>query len=148
MRHEKDKTYTFEIPNVSFGDLTRAEVHEVLKDGRFAAPFLERQLTKWFSELKHVKGDKDHDHINDRLEKFDAKNFTRNGLKFMPSKMIGVGRKVDIQEVKKKASKLTYICCDIIDFPKVRVRFVDGSKLLEQYPSATISRKNREVLFG
>ena len=145
---KKDETYTFEIPNVSFGDLSREETHEVLRDGRFAAPFLERQLTKCFPELTHVKGNKDHDHINDRAEKFDAKNFTHNGLKFMPSKMIGVGRKVDIQEVKKKASKLTYICCDIIDFPRVRVRFVEGSKLIEQFPSAVIPRKDREVFFS
>jgi len=142
-----DKTYNFDVPNVSFGDLSQDEVYDILQDGRHASPFMEKQLTKWFPELKHITGNKNHDHLWGD-QKLDAKNFTKGGLKFMPSKMLGTGRTVDLSEVKKKASELIYICCDIVEFPKVRIRFIDGLKLLSQYPTATVPVRDREMFFA
>ena len=62
--------------------------------------------------------------------------------------MLGVGRTFDHDVMVEKASKLIYIACDIIDFPKVRVVFKNGSELARDYPKGNISKSKREVLFS
>lgn len=143
-----NKTFDFEIHNVAFGDLTKEEAIDICKDGRLASHFLERQLTKWFPELTHVTGCKDHDHIDSRGTKYDAKNFTRStGLYFGPSNMIGKGREFIQSVAHEKASRLVYIFCDIVDFPKVRVLFRKGNDLVAEYPKCRIPLGKRAVLF-
>ena len=144
---ELDKTYQFKIENYSFGNLAVNELNKLFQDGRYASPFLEIQLTKWFDELTHVPGNKDHDHVGKNGRLYDAKNFTKNGLKFKPSNMLGQGRTFVAEVAHKKANKLIYICCDIVEFPKIRVRFVEGSELVKQYPKCEISSNNREALY-
>lgn len=146
---ELDKTYDFTINNVAFGDLSKEDLIEIYKDGRVASHLLERQLTKWFPQLTHVPGCADHDHIDRGTgQLYDAKNFTKGGLNFKPSKMLGVGRTFNHDAMVEKASKLIYIACDIVDFPIVRVVFKNGSELARDYPNGSISKSKREVLFG
>lgn len=142
-----NKTYNFTIDNFAFGNLTRDEMIDVLVDGRFNSPFMERQLTKWFPVLKHVTGNKDHDHVDNKGNLYDAKNFTKNGLKFKPSNQLGQGRAFNATIAHQKANKLIYICCDIIDFPDVKVRFIDGSTLVKLYPLCEVPKNHRSVLF-
>ena len=66
----------------------------------------------------------------------------------MPSNQIGAGRKFDSVVAYQKANKLVYICCDIVDFPKVKVVFKDGKDLVKSYPSCKVSKNKRELLFG
>lgn len=143
-----NKTYSFEIKNLAFGDLTKEDLIEIYKDGRVASHLLERHLTKWFPQLTHVPGCADHDHLDATGQQYDAKNFTKSGLNFKPSKMLGVGRTFDYDVMVEKASKLIYIACDIVDFPKVRVVFKSGSELARDYPNGKISKSKREVLFS
>ena len=145
---ELNKTYSFEIKNLAFGDLTKEDLIEIYKDGRVASHLLERHLTKWFPQLTHVPGCADHDHLDNTGQQYDAKNFTKSGLNFKPSKMLGVGRTFDYDVMVEKASKLIYIACDIVDFPKVRVVFKSGSELARDYPNGKISKTKREVLFS
>tara|TARA_A100001515_G_scaffold117646_1_gene99690 strand:- start:1385 stop:1834 length:450 start_codon:yes stop_codon:yes gene_type:complete len=145
---ELNKTYSFEIKNLAFGDLTKEDLIEIYKDGRVASHLLERHLTKWFPQLTHVPGCADHDHLDSTGQQYDAKNFTKSGLNFKPSKMLGVGRTFDYDVMVEKASKLIYIACDIVDFPKVRVVFKSGSELARDYPNGNISKTKREVLFS
>ena len=144
---ELNETYEFEIENYSFADLTQEELNKLYQDGRYASPFLEIQLTKWFNELTHVPGNKWRDHFGKNGKSYDAKNFTKNGLKFKPSNMLGQGRTYVAEVAHKKAKKLIYICCDIVEFPKIRVRFVEGSELVKQYPKCEISSANREAFY-
>jgi hypothetical protein len=150
---EFEKVYTFVLTGTfSFGDLTPPQLIDIFKDGRVASHLLEPQLVKWFPELRHVKGCRDHDHVNkvDESIKYDAKNFTKtSGLKFVPSKMIGTGRKFDKAKFHKevKEKKMNYICCDIVDFPKVRVLFKRGTDLLKEYPTGSIGVPKRDLLF-
>jgi len=147
---ELDKTFSFDLAGTfSFGDLTTQECIDILRDGRPVSHFIEPQLTKWFPELVHVKGCKGYDHVAGD-QKYDAKNFTLRGLKFKPSCMVGTGRTTDLKKLKEHAHDLVYICCDIVDFPKVRVKFKEGLHLLEEYPSGAISnaKGNRERLFS
>ena len=149
MKLELNKTYEFDLTNtMSFGDISTERLYEFFKDGRNASFMLEEQLVHWFPELIRVEGNKDHDHIDDNGVKYDAKNFTNYGLNFMPSNQIGAGRKFNSIIAYEKANKLIYICCDIVDFPKVRVIFKEGKDLVRDFPSCSVSKKNREILFG
>jgi len=148
MKIKLNKTYDFCIDEVSFGNIPPHRIHEFFKDGRVASFFLEEQLPHWFPELTRIEGNKDHDHVDTEGKKYDAKNFTKYGLSFMPSNQMGAGRKFDEAIAHEKALKLIYICCDIIDFPNIRVRFAKGSELIKQFPKCKISEPKREVLFG
>ena len=149
MKLELNKTYEYDLSNtMSFGDISEERLYEFFKDGRNASFMLEEQLTHWFPELTRVEGNKDHDHISENGVKYDAKNFTKHGLNFMPSNQIGAGRKFDSVVAYQKANKLVYICCDIVDFPKVKVIFKDGKDLVKSYPNCKVSKNKRELLFG
>ena len=148
MKIEHSKTYSFEIKNLSFGDLSMEELIENFKDGRCCSWFMEPQLVKWFPQLTRVKGNKDHDHIDDDGVKYDAKNFTKGGLTFMPSNQMGAGRKFNESIAHGKANGLVYICCDIVDFPKIRVRFEKGSDLIKRFPKCKIKKTLREEFFN
>ena len=149
MKVELNKTYDFDLTDtMSFGDIKQERLYEFFKDGRNASFMLEEQLIHWFPELTRVEGNKDHDHISEDGVKYDAKNFTKGGLNFMPSNQIGAGRKFDSVIAYEKANKLVYICCDIVDFPKVRVIFKSGKDLVKDFPNCKVSKTNREVLFG
>ena len=149
MKLELNKTYDFDLTDtMSFGDIKQERLYEFFKDGRNAAFMLEEQLIHWFPELTRVEGNKDHDHIGENGVKYDAKNFTKGGLNFMPSNQIGAGREYDEVIAYEKANKLVYICCDIVDFPKVRVIFKSGKDLVKDFPKCRVTKTNREVLFG
>ena len=149
---EFDKVYDFDLTGtLSFGTLPVNKVISAYKDGRAASHLLEPQLTVWFPNLKHVKGCKGYDHINrlDENIQYDAKNLTQaGGCKFMPSGMIGTGRKFDQEQFLFKTENMNYIICDIVDFPKVRVIFKKGKELAKKYPKGNITLSKREELFG
>lgn len=149
MQHELNKTYHFNIPteNLRFGDLSGEECVELFRDGRVAAPFFERQIPKWFPALTFVDK-KGYDHVDLDGRCYDAKGFTNGGCKFMPSRMLGVGRTFDQEEAQGHAEELIYIIHEIIDFPKVRVIFKRGSDLVKDFPKCSIPKGKREVLFA
>jgi len=149
MKVELNKTYEFDLTDtMSFGDIKQERLYEFFKDGRNASFMLEEQLIHWFPELTRVEGNKDHDHVGENGVKYDAKNFTKGGLNFMPSNQIGAGRKFDSVIAYEKANKLVYICCDIVDFPKVRVIFKEGKDFVKEFPKCRDTKTNRGVLFG
>jgi|TARA_R110000822_G_scaffold283224_1_gene404756 hypothetical protein len=144
-----NKTYKFDLTDtMSFGNIRKERLYEFFKDGRNASFMLEEQLTHWFPNLTRVEGNKDHDHFDDNGTLYDAKNFTKYGLRFMPSNQMGAGRKFNESIAWKKADKLVYICCDIVDFPKVRVVFKSGKDLVNSYPKCSVPKKDREILFA
>ena len=142
-----NKVYEFEIENFEFGNLSREECIECFRDGRVNSHFAERQLTKWFPTLTHIKGCKDHDHVDTDGVKYDAKSFTKNGLDFKPSKQKGSGRKFDQSVAHEKAKVMIYICCDITEFPKMKVKFAKGSELIKSYPKCKIPKGKRQDFF-
>ena len=145
---ELNKAFKFLIEDFSFGTLSQERLVNIGRDGRVASHLLEPQLEDWFPELTHVAGCKGYDHYDQTGQLYDAKNFTKNGLKFMPSNQIGSGRKFCFETTKEHASDLIYICCDIVEFPEIRVVFKDGKDLLEEYPNGMVSKGQREDLFS
>ena len=132
----------------TFGDLPNEKIKEILKDGRLASHFLERQLEIDFPELTFVNA-KGYDHIRkDSNILYDQKCFTKGGLGFAPSRMLGAGRKIDFNEAHAHANTIDYIVCDIVDFPKVCIRFVSGKDLVKNYPSCRIKFNQRKEFFN
>ena len=139
--------YTFNVENISFGDLNSSELSSMFTDGRLASHFLERQLTKWFPKLTFVDK-RGHDHLDEDGNKYDQKCFTKGGLGFAPSHMGGKGRVFVQEEAHDHAKEITYICCDIVDFPLVKVRFAKGSELIKEFPKCKIPFKLRNEFFS
>mgnify|MGYP001229886575 CR=1 FL=1 len=148
MKIKYDKNYNFEI-DTKFGSLSPERVNKKFQDGRVASHFLELQLEEWFPELTFVNA-RGYDHIRKGSDiLYDQKCFTTtSGLKFAPSKMLGGGRKIDLKEAHAHANTIDYIACDIVDFPKVTVRFVKGSDLVKRYPSCLVKVKQRAEFFN
>jgi len=141
MEIEFNKVFQFDLTNMfTFGDLSNDQLIEVYKDGRQSAPLLERQLVYWFPKLKYVN-QKGYDHIDENGNRYDHKSFTDFGLKFAPSAMIGAGRKINIDTAKKHSMKTNYICCDITNFPKVRVVFITGCELMRRFPIKSVTER-------
>ena len=70
--------------------------------------------------------------------KFECKCYTRGGLNMAPSNMLGKGRKVDKEKLTETAKGLIYIFCDITKFPKVRIVFHEGAKLIRDFPDGNV----------
>lgn len=147
VRHLNNSCDTFVVENISFGDLNQEELAEMFTDGRLASHFLERQLTKWYPELTFVDK-KGYDHVDEQGNKYDQKCFTKGGLGFAPSHMGGKGRVFVQEEAHEHAKDITYICCDIVAFPTVRVKFARGEDLIKQFPKCKISFAKREEFFS
>jgi len=144
-----DKVYYFNL-KASFGDLSETQVNDILKDGRAASRFLEHQLVVWFPNLKYVD-QAGYDHIDENGNKYDAKCWTDHGCTFRESVMIGRGTDaIDRQRILEHASGVTYILCDITQFPRVRVIFKDGKELAERWPRGQISKgpRNTDKVFS
>lgn len=144
-----DHIYEFDFSNqVQFGDLPEDLMYKILRDGRVASKFLENYLPIWFPELKFVDK-RGHDHVDAATEtiQYDLKGFTKSGCKFMPSRMLGGGRKIVKEELKKHADHMNYIISDITQFPKVRVIFKHGSWLVDRWTDGIIPLKQIDVIF-
>lgn len=149
MKYNYNKTYKFEVA-ASFDELPKDVINNMFKDGRVASKFIENILPIWFPELEFVDA-KGYDHVNlETGRKLDAKCFTKGGLTFAPSVMIGAGRKIDESAVHEHAETIDYIACDVVDFPQVRIRFVKGSDLVKDYPGkyCKIPFKERDKFFA
>jgi hypothetical protein len=145
---QMDHTYHYDLSGkFSFGDLPEETMIELFRDGRVASFFMERQLCLWFPELiyKNAKG---HDHVDDKGVKYDAKGFTKGGLTYAPSKMLGVGRRIDEAQLHEHAQHIIYTCVDVVEFPRVRVRFVRGTDLIQRYPEGKIPLSDREQFYA
>jgi len=143
-------TYTHTLDNFSFGNLSKTEMIEIFKDGRAFSHFIEPWLAFNYSNLHHVKGCKKHDHVNmiDENIKYDQKTFTKRGCNFMPSNMVGQGRKFNQEIFKEKAKNLIYIIVSNINFPEIKVKFVHGIDLLVKYPKGIIQLKDFDKFFN
>ncbi len=143
-----NKTFDHKLKNLSFDILSQEVVFEILKDGRCFSHFIEKWLANNYP-LIHITGCKKYDFIDNKTEdiKYDEKTFTKNGCYFLPSNMIGAGRKVNIEEFEKKAKELIYILVSNVNLPEIKVKFIKGSELLKLYPSGRIHIDEHDKVF-
>ena len=135
-----------EIEN-AFDNIPSDKLVKLFTDGRHASHILELWVETNFVDIKKYNV-KDHDFIDNNNNFMEAKNFTKNGAKFMPSRMLGVGRKYIKEEADKVIKSNIYVITDINDMPKIKMRFVKGIDLLEKYPNAIIPFKLRDEFFN
>lgn len=152
---ELNHVYSFDLPPPTWPGLSTDEAISVFKNGSACAKPLELMLcsNSFFPKLNYVdKHGYDYtiwDVHSGVKRKLDLKNFTNSsGSKFMPSGMIGKGRKFNIEEFHEHAKELTYIFCDITNFPKINVVFKDGGELISKYPKGHIVFSHRNDLFS
>jgi hypothetical protein len=142
---KEDKTFDFQLKNINFSCLDSDKLNSMLKDGRLFSHFSEHWLESICPELIHVSGCKDHDFTNKFSDlKYDTKTWTSNKLDFRPSYMLGKGRTFNEEEFKEKCDKLIYIVISNIDFPNIKLKFVNGSKLRGQYPKGYVSNNKKD----
>lgn len=156
---EYGKTHTHLIKNINgFGNLPETTVANIYKDGRPFAHFIEPWLASNYP-LLHVKGCKSYDHINaidsintntnknTNAKKYEQKTFTQHGCNFAPSYMVGKSRTFNKKICEEKANELIFIIVSNIYFPEIKVKFVKGSDLIEEYPKAFIPRRDYDRFF-
>ena len=138
-----NKTFIFNLVDYSFGNLPSQMIIDIFKDGRPFSHFIEKWLSLNF-DLIHIGGCKAYDFVdeNDENIKYDQKTFTVRGCKFMPSNMIGEGRKFDKEIFETKAQKLNYIIVSNVNFPEIKIKFVKGTDLINTYPNGVIPSKD------
>ena len=80
--------------DIKFDNLPEELIFEKFKDGRFFSHIIEKWLEKKFMNLIYVNG-KGYDFIDSRDNniKYDEKTLTCRGCNYVPSKMLGAGRK-------------------------------------------------------
>ena len=143
-----NRTYTHVIENVGFGGLSFDIVCDILKDGRAFSHFIEPWIANNYP-LVHISGCKSYDFEdkNDPRIKYDEKTFTKNGCKFMPSSMIGTGRKFNNEVFQEKTKDLIFCIVSNINFPEIKIRFIKGETLLQSYPKGEIPFSDHIKLF-
>ena len=144
---EYNKVFEYDFGGqVQFGKLPEEKLYDLFKDGRIASHFLEQYVPLWFPDLVFVDK-KGYDHEDSVGHKYDLKGFTIRGASYVPSKMLGAGRKVNLVEVEKHAKYISYIFSDITNFPKVRIVFKTGKEMLKQFPNGKIKANEINELF-
>ena len=143
-------TFTHNIRNVAFGNLPQENCIDILKDGRAFSHFIEPWLAQNYPVLKHIKGWKDHDLVDnvDESIKYEQKTFTSKGCSFTPSNMKGQGRKFDKDVFEEKTKKLLFIIVSNISFPEIKIKFIRGIDLLVDYPTGKIPFRDFDKFFG
>ena len=101
-----------------------------MKDGRIASGFLSAYLEYAFDGLTYVDR-KGYDYEHKDYPYIEQKLLTRHGLKFCPSAMTGVGRKVspDAVDTHIKDLDLHFLIPSIVSFPLVQLILIPGTEL-------------------
>ena len=147
---EVDVPYPMLIMNYSFGNVPMSTLDELFKDGRVISRFIEAEVAERFEGLRLAESTNanGYDIVGRGGKKLEVKTFTKGGCKFVPSYMVGSGRKIDAEKARKE-TVAKYLClADVTEFPYVSVVFKRFDDVWEQYPKGSISPNKREELFG
>ena len=141
MQLELYTRYTFNFTNdVQFGDIPLDILYDIFKDGRITSELLSHTFVRRFDGLTYV--DKQgYDFLHDVFGMIEQKQVTKSGLKFAPSRMIGVGRKVTYDDVVDHIvdNDLQFLLADITSFPIVTSMLIPGLTLLDNCSNKTCS---------
>jgi len=121
---------------------------EIYKDGRTFSHFIERWIAVNYP-LDFVSGCKKYD-FTDRKHSdilYDEKTFTKYGLKFCPSNMLGQGRKFDKERFMEHCKGLIFCVVSNLEFPNIKIRFVKGEDLSREYPTGIVPLNKIDKFF-
>jgi len=142
-------TFNHIINDIGFGGLSTEKVNDIFKDGRMFSGFIEPWIALHYP-VNHITGCKSYDFTDKEYPDilYDEKTFTKNGCKFCPSNMIGVGRKFNKEIFEEKTKKLIFCIVSNIDFPNIKIKFVKGVDLMVLYPTGNIPSKDHIKFFN
>ena len=163
---EYDKIYCVDI-GITCVHLCLQQLNRICRDGRVASVFLQTILPHLFSDIESMPNDNPGYDFKSKTtnEVFEMKNFTlresaiiskktgevrssTTAMNFSASKHQGTGRKYNETEHFAHAIKTTYILCDIVDVPMIRIRFIKGSELVKLYPNPKVGYGERQNIFN
>ena len=139
-------TFEFKIDNINISNLKHKNINYMFQDGRFFSHFIENWLDVNCKRLKKIEGCKDHDFIDqkNKKNKYEQKTWTKNGLIFLPSHMIGTKRNINYDKFKDINRKLKYIIVNNIFFPIIKLKFINGYELIKKYPSGKTKKSSSD----
>lgn len=142
------------------------QLNNICRDGRLASVFLQKILPHLFSNIESMSKDNAGYDFKSKTtnEVFEMKNFTlresakiskktgevvpsSTAMNYSASKYQGMGRRYNETEHFTHARKTTYILCDIVDVPVIRIRFIKGSELVKLYPNPKVCYGERQNIF-
>lgn len=136
-------TFEFKLDKIIIDNLEKDKTNLLFQDGRVFSHFIEYWLDNNCERLQKVNGCKNHDFIDIKKNiKYEQKTWTKNGLTFLPSHMIGSQRKIDTSKFKYITNTKKFIIVNNIYFPQIKIKFLDGYSLLKRYPSGITREKD------
>ena len=152
---------------ISCEHLDSQQVDNICRDARFTSTLLQNIVPQLFSDIESMPNDNEGYDFKSKTtnEVYEMKNYTRRpsakiskktgkpvpstvAMNYSASKYQGVGRIYNETEHFAHAMKTTYILCDIVDVPIVRIRFIKGSELVKLYPNPKVGYGERQNIFG
>lgn len=103
------------------------EVVEMMKDGRYAAPWMERRIRHEY-DFDGPEGDEDAMSSNGPVE---FKGISKYGVKIVPSWMVGSSRSVDWKALDEWLDNMSggFILHDNTQFPSVPCWWIDSNQV-------------------
>lgn len=95
---------------------------------------MEHLIESLFSNLTRLKQENANlDFIDSKGNNYETRVVTKNGASFIPSNMIGKGRKFDALGFAEKLGQIDYfMLCDINNFPKIEINTIHKSHTIVQ----------------
>ena len=162
MKLKENKIYEFDLGDMSTCGMSHQEMIDHYDGNSSPLSFLvEKLLPKWFDDIvydqtPHKIVENGHDinikpDIRDKATRtilMDQKAYNAKGGDFKRSSMKGVGREVNKELWIAWVKAQTFIWTDFCELPKVRVIAHTGEECLKRFPSGSISKNDKELLFG
>ena len=147
MLYELNKTYHKKFEDVKFDNLDEVSLLKAFLNGSTISRFIELWLARNYDKLM------DSDTVEydlwdfEKKRKVEVKSFTKGGCNFMPSYMIGAGRKLEEEKAYEYIDGKIFCIVDIIDYPNIYYKFIEGDVLQWDYPKYKIPIKQRTTFF-
>ena len=147
MLYELNKTYHKRFEDVKFDNLDEVSLLKAFLNGSTISRFIELWLARNYDKLM------DSDTVEydlwdfEKKRKVEVKSFTKGGCNFMPSYMIGAGRKLDEEKAYEYVDGKIFCIVNIKDYPNIWYKFVEGDKLNWDYPKYVIPSKDEKEFF-
>ena len=147
MIYEMNKTYSYKFEDVKFDNLDEVSLLKAFMHGSTISRFIELWLAQNYDKLM----DSDTPEYDlwdfEKKRKVEVKSFTKSGCRFMPSYMIGAGRKLDEEKAYEYVDGKIFCIVNIKDYPNIWYKFVEGDKLNWYYPKYVIPAKDEKEFF-
>ena len=140
---------------LKFGEATEGVLIDAFSDGRLCSVMMEHVLPEYFGNLVRCNSNgarfdlKMVTNVPWMFRTIELKCNTTNGIKFIQSKNLGVGREVDEDDNLKWVKRTdAFLVCDISEFPIVNLKLVDSVEIIKIEGFKLTARDCRNKFFN